>query len=317
MSLVRTALVAVITALLLVGHSASAQDGPMTFLTTYQSVGSSSRTARIMTPKLEEYLGRSIELQYGQGARAALDVPGDGNTIFISTVGNMALLPAIIPDFDLDPLTDMRPVTLLTETPDVLIVKASLGINTLDDLIAYTAEHPGELSYSYIAPRSIHRVEFGSLFSELGIDATPDESIRGSVPAMDAMADGSIDLVITTSPYVAPLVESGAAIALAVAHHERIPLLPGVPTMMESGVPSIPHGSWAGLFVPAGTSDEDVAEVFAAVEFAMSDPEVANGIGELGMVIALSDSPEDFADFITAEGARLEAAVEQYDIGIE
>jgi tripartite-type tricarboxylate transporter receptor subunit TctC len=289
----------------------------MTFLTTYQAVGSSSRTATIITPKLEEYLGRSIQLEYGQGARAALDVPGDGNTIFVSTVGNMALLPAVISDFDLDPLTDMRPVTLLTETPDVLIVNSSLGIETLDELIAYSKANPGELSYSHIAPRSIHRVEFASLLSELGIDATPDESIRGSAPAMEAVAEGRVDLVITTSPYVAPLVDSGAATALAVAHHERIPLLSGVPTMAESGVTSVPHGSWAGLFVPAGTSDDDLEQVFAAVEFAMSDPDVARQISDLGMVVSLSDSPQGFSDFITAEGARLKSSVERYEIGIE
>jgi tripartite-type tricarboxylate transporter receptor subunit TctC len=296
---------------------AFAQQGPMTFMTTFRAEGSSSRTAQIITPKLEEYLARTIELSFGQGARGALGVPGDGSTIFISTVGAMALLPSIIADYDLDPLTDLRPVSLLTETPDVLIVHSSLGINTIDELVAHSQQNPGALTYSYIAPRSIHRVEFSSLFAELGIEATPDVSFTGSVAAMEAIGNGDIDLVITTSPYVAPLVDSGAAVALAVAHHERIPLLPGVPTMQEIGVASIPHGSWAGLFVPKGTSDEDLAQVFSAVEFAMNDPEVAGQISELGMVVSLSDSPEAFAEFITAESQRLKSSVERYEIGIE
>jgi tripartite-type tricarboxylate transporter receptor subunit TctC len=270
-----------------------------------------------MTPKLEEYFDRSIELEYGAGARAALDVPGDGNTIFISTVGNMALLPAISPSFDLDPLTELRPVTLLTATPDVLIAHAGLGIDTLDELIAYAKAHPGELTYSHISPRSIHRVEFSALLYELGIDATLDESIRGSAPAMDAVAEGSLDLVITTSPYVAPLVDSGSAVALVVAHPTRIPLLPGVPTMLERGIASVPHGSWAGLFVPAGTSDEDLAEVFAAVEFAMADPSVKQQINELGMEISRSESPAAFASYIEAEGERLRNAANKYRIVVE
>jgi tripartite-type tricarboxylate transporter receptor subunit TctC len=296
---------------------ANAQAEPLTFLTTYQAVGSSSRTASIITPKLEEYLQRPIELEFGAGARAALDVPGDGNTIFISTVGNMALLPAALPSFDLDPLTDLRPVSLLTATPDVLIVHSGLGINTLDELVAYAHEHPGELSYSHIAPRSIHRVEFSALLSELGIDATLDESLRGSAPAMEAVANGRVDLVISTSPYVAPLVDSGAAVALVVAHSSRIPLLPGVPTMLERGITSVPHGSWAGLFVPAGTSDQDLAEVFAAVEFAMADPSVIAQINDLGMEISLSDSPQAYADYLEAEGVRLRNAVEKYQIDLE
>lgn len=297
--------------------NAIAQSGPITFLTTYQEVGSSSRTASIMTPKLEEYFGRSIELVYGAGARAALDVPGDGNTIFISTIGNMALLPAISPTFDLDPLTELRPVTLLTATPDVLIVNSELGVNTLDELISYSKMHPGELTYSHIAPRSIHRVEFSAVLHELGIDATLDESIRGSAPAMSAVAEGAIDLVITTSPYVAPLVDSGSAVALVVAHPTRIPLLPGVPTMLERGITSVPHGSWAGLFVPARTSDADLANVFAAMEYAMSDDSVVQQINDLGMEVSLSDSPAAFEAYIEAEGERLRAAAEKYQIIVD
>ena len=120
---------------------AIAQAEPMVFLTTYQAGGSSSRTASIIKPKLEEYLQRPIELD---------------------------------------------------------------------------------------------------------IDATLDESLRGS------------------------------AIALVVAPSSRIPLLPRVPTMLERGITSVPHGSWAGLFVPAGASDHDLAEVFAAVDFAMADPSVVH-----------------------------------------
>jgi len=258
--------------------SAYAQQDPMTFITTFRAEGSSSRTAQIITPKLEEHFGRPIELSFGQGARGALGIPGDGSTIFISTVGTMALLPSIIADYDLDPLTDLRPVTLITETPDVLIAHSSLGINTIEELVGHAQQNPGALTYSYIAPRSIHRVEFSSLFAELGIEATPDVSFTGSVAAMEAIGNGDIDLVITTAPYVAPLVDSGSAVALAVAHHERIPLLPRVPTMAEIGVASIPHGSWAGLFVPAGTSDEDVQKAFEAIEHATSDPDVAAAI---------------------------------------
>lgn len=304
-------------ALLTYSSLAVAQNDPMVFLTTYRALGSSSRTATIITPKLEEYLQRSIEIQYEAGVRAAVASPDDGKTIFISTVGNMALLPAISPSFGLDPLRDLRPVTLLTATPDVLIAHSALGINTLDELIMYSREHPGALSYSHIAPRSIHRVEFSALLYELGIDATLDESIRGSAPAMEAVANGTVDLVITTSPYVAPLVESRSAVALAVAHPTRIPLLPGVPTLLESGVTSVPHGSWAGLFVPAGTSDEHVAQVFEAVQYAMNDPLIVQQINELGMEVSLSDSPEAFATYIESESVRLRRAAEKYRIEMD
>ena len=72
-----------------------------------------------------------------------------------------------------------------------------------------------------------------------------------------------------------------------------------------------------GLFVPAGTSDQDLAEVFAAVEFAMADPSVIAQINDLGMEISLSDSPQAYADYLEAEGVRLRNAAEEYQIDLE
>lgn len=297
--------------------SVSAQSGAIALLTTYNETGFSSRTSAIMAPKLGEYLGRPIEISYQTPTQDAVDAPADGSALFVSTIGNMAMLPSISPTFDIDPLTDLRPVTLLTQAPDVLIVHSGLGIANLNDLIEYSNEHPGELTYSHIAPRSIHRIEFSAILAELGIDATLDESMRGAARAMAGVADGTIDLVITTSPYVAPLVDDGSAVPLAVAHPTRMPLYPGVPTLLERGVTLIPRGSWAGLFVPVGTSDEQVARILDAARFAAGDPEVAEQINALGMEISLSEAPSEFVAFIEAEKARLRDAADAYDIELD
>ena len=234
---------------------ASAQSDPILILTTYPATGSSSQATTIIAPKLEEYLGREVEIEYGVGVQAGVAAPADERTVFVSTIGNMALLPAISASFGIDPLRDLRPVTRLTAVPDVLIARSGLGIDTLDELLEYTRAHPGELTYSHIAPRSIHRLEFAAILNELGLDITLDESVRSSAPAMAAIADGTVDLAITTSPYVSPLIESGAAVPLVVAHPQRIPLLPDVPTMLERGIDGMPSGSWGGLFAPAGAAE--------------------------------------------------------------
>ena len=75
-----------------------------------------------------------------------------------------------------------------------------------------------------------------ALALRVAIEATLDESLRGSAPVMEAVANGTLDLAITTSPYVAPLVDSDSATALVVVHPSRIPLLPSVPTMLERGI---------------------------------------------------------------------------------
>lgn len=306
-------------ALGLIGYTglAPAQTESVVILTTYPATGSSSTATRIIAPQLQEYLGREIEIDYGVGLQAGVDAPADERTVFVSTIGNMAMLPAILPEFGVDPLTDLRPVTRITAVPDVLIAHSGLGIDTLDELLEYASAHPGELTYSHIAPRSIHRLEFAALLGELGLDISPDESIRGSGPAMDAVANGTVDLVITTSPYVSPLIASGAAVPLLVVHPERIPLLPDVPTMLERGISGMPSGSWGGFFAPAGTSDEFVRQVFEAARFAMSDPEVMQAINAHGMEVWPSESPEEFEQFIRDEMTRLGDAAERYGMQVD
>ena len=229
----------------------------------------------------------------------------------------MAMLPAILDSFGVDPLADLRPVTRISAVPDVLIAHSGLGIDTLDGLLEYTSAHPGELTYSHIAPRSIHRLEFAALLGELGIDVTLDESVRGSAAAMEAVANGDVDLVITTSPYVSPLIQSGAATPLVVVHPERIPMLPEVPTMLERGVDGMPSGSWGGFFAPAGSSDEFVLQMFEAARFAMSDPGVMEAIESHGMEVWPSESPEEFEQFIRDEMTRLGDAAVRYGMQVE
>lgn len=297
--------------------AAYAQQATINLLTSFGAAGSSSKTSAIMAPKLEEILGQPVEIKSSTNIRTAIAAPNDGNTIFVSTIGITALLPSISKSYGVDPLRDLRPVTRLTATPDVLIARAGLGLSNLQELIDYSRENPGTLTYSYIAPTSIHRVECAALLSELGIDAKLDESLRGSEPVMAAIASGALDFAFTTAPYVAPLVEDGSAVPMVVAHSARIPLFPDVPTMFETGISSIPHGSWAGLFVPAGTSDERVARIFAAVQSAMDDPAVIASISELGMEISLSESPDEFTTYLRAEAARLGTAAKKYGIVVD
>ena len=296
---------------------AFAQSEPIRILTTYPATGSSSTATTIIAPKLEEHLGREVVFDYGVGLQAGVAAPANERTIFVSTIGNMAMLPAILDSFGVDPLADLRPVTRITAVPDVLIAHSGLGIDTLDELLEYTSANPGELTYSHIAPRSIHRLEFAALLGELGIDVTLDESVRGSAAAMEAVANGDVDLVITTSPYVSPLIRSGAAVPLVVVHPERIPLLPEIPTMLERGVDGMPSGSWGGFFAPAGSSDEFVQEIFEAARFAMSDPGVMEAIGAHGMEVWPSESPEAFEQFIRDEMTRLADAAERYGMQVE
>ena len=293
---------------------------PIHIISSFGEAGSSSQTIRILAPKIEEYFQRPVEIHYSEvgkggsiGAQTAANAPKEQLTLFVGSVGNIALLPNILSSYDVNPLEDFHAVTHLTVTPDVLIANAKLGVSTLDELGAYASESAEPLRYSHIAQFSIHRMEFVEILNALGLEAVNDDSIRGSARAMTAVSNGSIDLAMTTAPYVAPLVEAGAVVPLAVANETRLPAYPNVPTMKESGI-AIEHGSWAGAFVPATTSAKDTEHMFRALHHALTDENVIAQLAELGMVAAPSDSPEAFAIYIAEETARLGAVAKAYGI---
>ena len=296
---------------------------PIHIISSFGESGSSSQTIRILAPHIEEHFQRPVTIHYSEvgrggsiGPETAANAPDDQLTLFVGSVGNIALLPNILSDYAVNPLEDFRAVTHLTVTPDVLIVNSGLGVRTLEELVAYASERSEPLTYSHIAQYSIHRMEFLEILNALGLDAVNDDSIRGSAMAMEAVANGSIDMAMTTAPYVAPLVEAGAVVPLAVANETRLPTYPDVPTMTESGIP-IGHGSWAGAFVPANTSDDDTEQMFRALQAALSNDSVIDQLAALGMVAAPSDSPESFTNYIIAETDRLAAVAKAFGIKAE
>jgi len=293
---------------------AAADKGTFQILNAFSAVGSSSRTAQIIAPKLEEYLRQPVTLKFSQGREAGMREAGDGNIVVMSTIGLMALLPAVLEDYPVDPFVDLRPITMTTGTPDLFVVRSGLGINSIDELVEYTRKNPDQLKYFHIAPTSIHRLEFAAIFDELGISAVLDSTrANGNDDAMSGIIDGSLDLMSSTSPYMTQLIADGYAVPLAVIHPTRMPLYPEVPTLLELGATSMSAGSWAGVFAPAGTSDQDVQRIFKAMQYAMADPEVIQAIDAIGMEINLNASPAEFSEFLQSEMQRLREAAKIYN----
>ena len=289
---------------------------PMVFLTSHGAAGSSGRAAGFMAPRIAEYLKRPVEFKYNQGSSAAIGVPPNGNIMLMSTIGIMALHPVLIPGFEMDPLTDLRPVTRVTATPDFLLARSGLDINTIEELAAYAVEATKPLSYFHIAPASIHRVEFAAILSEFNITNVVLDKSHGNGPigAIKAIKDGSLDLLVLTSPYAVPMIEEGSAVPILVIHPTRLPLYPEVPTLLEKGIATMPNGSWAGLFVPAGTSDDDVEQAFSAIKYALEDAAIVKQINDLGMEVDLNESPAEFVRYLESETARLKIAVDKYQV---
>ena len=317
-----------LAAALAVTGSATAQEDypnkPITMYISFAVTGSSGLVGQLIADKMEEVLGQPIELlghESGKSgniaAEAAKAAAPDGYTIFMGTVGNMSLLPNTWKGYTVDPLTDLVPLTQITDTPDVLIATPSAPFNTFDEFIAYAKAHPGEVRYSDVSGASIHAAEFASIITATGIEMTLDDSVLGSANAMKAVASGAVDVTMTTVPYILPYLRKGDVKALALASEVRSPQLPDLPLFTELDVPAIPRGSWNGLFVPVGTPQPIVDKLFEAIKYGAEHPEVKAAIEDMGMRVSLNASPAEFHNFLKEEIARFAIVAKEGNIVVE
>lgn len=289
-------------------------DKPIRWILPFPTGGSSNEVAGFMKPVMEEALGRSIEFDIITGGRggsngpiaaAAAAAEPDGCTMLMATVGNMALLPSILPDYEITPLEDLIPVTKVADTPDPLVAHSSLGVSTLDELIAAARDRPGEITYNPINAASIHRLEFISLMNAAGIELKQVDVEGGANGAIAAVGNGDLDVLFMTAPRTLAPIADGRINGLAVASPRRARALPDVPTFAELGYPALEIGSWMGLLMPAGSPDEAVAAIFDAAAAALSDADIIEKAAERGLDIDASASPAAFRGFVEAETDRL------------
>lgn len=297
---------------------------PITMHNSFTLSGSSALVGELMAARMEERLGQPIELkghEPGRSGNIATEfvaaAAADGYTLLMGTVGNIALLQNTWKGYAIDPLEALIPITKVTDTPDILIAHPSAPFDTFEEFVAYAKANPGAVRYSNIAGPSIHRAEFAAIIGETGIALNLNEEIRGSENAMKAITDGTIQVTMTTVPYILPHLRANNVKALALAAEEPSVHVPNVPLFPEVGVEDIPRGAWNGLFVPAATPQPIVDKLYDAIKYAAEDPEVKNSIEDLGMRVDISQSPDAFRSFLEAEANRFKMVAEKYEIVID
>lgn len=302
-----------------VGPGAGFPTKPFRIFLSFPKGGSSNTTIESMEAGLAERLGQDIVFEIASGGPGGAKAPvtaataeADGHNLLMATVGNIALLPSIYPGYEIEPLRDLMPITKICDTPDALIARPSLGLNSIVELVELAKTKPGELRFSGINAASIHLLEFHNLMQECDIelqDLTAEHG--GANPALDAFEDSKIDLLFMTAPRAVARILAGKASGVAAIGGERISALPDLPTAVEQGVASLPDGSWSGMFAPAGTPTEAIEIIFAAAKATAETDEVRAQATAEGMVVNTSDSPAAFRDYVAAETARMSAAVKK------
>ncbi len=240
--------------------------------------------------------------------------PADGYTMCMISIAQ-TISPAIYRKLGFDPVRDFAHVALLATLPSLLVVHPSIPAKNVQELIAYAKTRPGKLNYaSGGSGTSSHLLmEMFDLRAGIHMVQVP---YKGTGPALIDQVSGLIEVAFSTAVAALPYVHSGRLRAIAVSTRERLPTLPEVPTVAESGLPGFDGGSWQGVVMPAGAPRDIVAAVNGDVVKALGAPEAKAKILAMGGIVA-SDTPEQFAAFVKSETEKWARVVKAANVKID
>ena len=292
--------------------AASAQEypsRPIRMIVPFGPGGASDFVARIIAPKLSEQLGQQMVIDNRSGAAGNIGVEvaaragADGHTILLGNVGAMAINPSVFQNFPVRPQRDFIGVSMVSDVPGALAIHPSIPAATIKEFIAYVKTRPGQLNYGSTGASSAQRLAFEFFQSKSGIKLAHIPYKAGAGASTIALLGGEVSATMLTVASFIPHVKSGRLKVLAVVSPKRIPQLPDVPTMIESGFPELTLGSWQGIYVPVGTPRSVVNKLFATTLKVMADPEVIERYNLGGALVVTSKSPEEFAAFLKNQTA--------------
>jgi tripartite-type tricarboxylate transporter receptor subunit TctC len=272
--------------------------------------GASDFVGRIMQPKLGEELGQQVVIDNRAGAAGNIGVEvaaranPDGYTLLLGNIGTMAINPSLYLKFPIKPVNDLVGITQVVDVPGSLVVHPSLPVNNVKELVDYAKANQGKLNFGSPGTGSANQLEMEFFMRATGIKMTHIPYKGGAGPAAIALLGNEVQLMFVTLSSSITFVKQGRLRALGVVAPKRIAAVPDVPTMVENGFPTMTIGSWQGVFVPKGAPRDVVKQLYAAVIKTMDDATVKKRLGDGGVEVVVSKSPEAFGAFVKAENER-------------
>ena len=291
--------------LLFACHAALAQpypNKPIRLVIGFAPGGAADFVARAMSEPLGKALGQTVVVdnRVGAGSSIAADfvakAPPDGYTVLIASPSSISVNPALNPKLSYS-AKDLVPVSRVSASPLVVAVNPATAIGSISELITAAKNKPGVLNYSSSGNGSAPHLGAAHFSRVAGVQMV-HIPYKGGAPAIQSVIAGDTQLTFGTPPSVLPMVQAGRLRALAITSPQASSLVPGVPGMVEAGLPAYAMSFWYGLFVPVGTPPEVIKRLFDAAQEAMQKPEVKAALAREGTEVSLSKTPADFAAFL-------------------
>jgi tripartite-type tricarboxylate transporter receptor subunit TctC len=284
---------------------------PIRLVVPFPAGGPLDVMGRLLAQQLSTTLGQVIvDNRPGAGAtlggRAVATAEPDGYTLLLGSAASLAIGPALYKNIGYDPLKSFAPVATFSSVPYVMVGAMNAPYKNVPELLAYAKANPGTLNFGVPNGAPPHMLaEMFKMETKADVVVVP---YKGAATVITDLIGGQIHGGFETTSVMFGHLHEGKVRGLAVVREQRLPELPDVPTMTESGLPGVVGSSWSGLLAPAGTPQDVVDKLRAAVVAMLERDEIKDKFKKLG-ADGKSSSPQEFAAFIAAEHARIGAIV--------
>jgi tripartite-type tricarboxylate transporter receptor subunit TctC len=304
--------IAVVLLACLTGTASAYPDKPVRLLLTFAAGGQADLLARSVTEKMRAPFGQPIVVEPRPGAggnlamEAAAKAPPDGYTLVFGTPA-VAINGSLYRKLAYDPVKDLVPLSLAAWGPYIVYASGSLPVSTTAELIAYLKARPGQLNFASVGVGSGTHLAAVLFTLAAGVDMThvPYKGIQQVAPDL---VSGEVHLTFNAYGPLAQFVQGGRVKMLATTAPRRIPSLPDLPTIAESGLPGFEAAGWYGFFTTAGTPRPVLEKLNAEIVRALSSPDLNARIEAMGLVPS-PQSLDEAARFVAAEAKKWSRAV--------
>lgn len=291
--------------------SAQSQDTyptrPIELVVPFAAGGGTDLLARLLAEGLSERLGHRVLVVNRPGANtnigthAVVKSAPDGYTLLLSSIG-LAANPSLYKPMPFDPEKDLAPISLVANSPTVLVVHPSLAAKTPAEFVALLKSQPGKLDCATYGRGSGSHLA-AELFQAVTATKMTMVTFTGGGPATQALAGNHVHALFAGLSAMSGMVQGGLLRPIGVASSSRLPLLADLTTFKETGIDYV-TGTWFGLLAPAATPRPIIDRLHRETVAVLRQPNVTKRVIEEGSEV-VANTPEEFAKFIADERARL------------
>ena len=292
---------------------------PLRYIVPFPPGGSTDIVARIVAAGLSDDLGEQVVIDNRGGAAGTIGAEvasratPDGYTVFACNIASLAVSPALYKKLGYDAVRAFDPLGLIGSTANALAVHPSVPAKTVAEFIEYAKGRPGKLNYASAGVGTSPQLSMELFKMNAGLDIV-HIAYKGGGPALADLVGGHVQAMFSTVPTLYGAIKAGKIRVLAVSSATRVPDLPDVPTVAESGMPNFEVISWQGLCTPAGVPKFELERLRAALKVVLDLPDTRKRLADQGMQLTAM-SHDRFAGFIRSERDKWAKLVK--DVGIQ